>query len=155
MYSGAVTKALEETIAFAERRHSVLAGNLANMDTPDYKARDLNVDAFQKSLKELITRAKNNAGRSQGDVSARSPGGLLSPGTLQGNGAGGSLASEQTVDDVRDVSTQIVYHDGSNDNLETQITEIAKNQAMHSTAIALLKSQFRTLQMAISGNVGA
>jgi flagellar basal body rod protein FlgB len=76
-------------------------------------------------------------------------------GSLDGvSGAKGPrIAHEQAVREVRDASTQVVYHDGSDDNLETQIAEIAKNQSMHSTAVALLKSQYRTMQMAIAGNV--
>jgi flagellar basal-body rod protein FlgB len=48
---------------------------------------------------------------------------------------------------------QVVYHDGSDDNLEMQVTQLAKNQSMHSTAIALMRSQFQTLRMAISENI--
>ncbi|MEM6979816.1 MAG: flagellar biosynthesis protein FlgB [Planctomycetota bacterium] len=46
--------ALEKTLAFTERRHKVLAGNLANISTPDYRSRDLDVDAFQTALAESI-----------------------------------------------------------------------------------------------------
>ena len=35
-------------MAFTEARHSVLAGNVANLDTPGYKTRDLSVETFQK-----------------------------------------------------------------------------------------------------------
>ncbi len=142
--------ALEETIVFAERRHAILAGNLANMDTPDYKVRDLSVEDFQDSLKQMLKAQKapperaSPGDRTYGDVMA----------SRNGGGQVGSLARDQAMQEVRNASGQIQYHDGSNDNLETQITQIAKNQTIHATAIALLKSQFRTLQTAISGNVG-
>ncbi len=48
---------------------------------------------------------------------------------------------------------QILYHDGSDDSLEQQVTEIAKNLSMHNTATSILRSQFRTMQMAISESV--
>jgi flagellar basal-body rod protein FlgB len=54
---------------------------------------------------------------------------------------------------ARDVSKQILYHDGHDVSIEEQATEAAKNQSMHNTAVALLKAQFRTLQMAITENV--
>ncbi len=38
------------TAAFTERRHHVLAGNVANLDTPGYRSRDLDLDAFQRTL---------------------------------------------------------------------------------------------------------
>ena len=144
MFTPGVTKSLEETIAFAERRHAILAGNLANMDTPGYKTRDLSVSDFQDSLKQLMATEKlRGVPPSPGDGSLNAASGANSS----------HLAHEQAVREVRDASTQVVYHDGSDDNLETQIAEIAKNQSMHSTAVALLKSQYRTMQMAISGNV--
>lgn len=144
MFTPSTTKALEETIAFTERRHSILAGNIANMDTPGYKTRDLSVDEFRASLKGLFEAERSQpAPSSPGESSYSTRGGA--PGSVQ--------AREQAMKEVHDASTQILYHDGSNDNLETQITETAKNQTMHATAIALLKSQYRTLQMAIAGNV--
>ncbi|MCU0708029.1 MAG: flagellar basal body rod protein FlgB [Pirellula sp.] len=144
MFTPSTTKALEETIAFAERRHAILAGNIANMDTPGYKSRDLSVQEFRSSLKEMMeAERKPQAVPSPGESSA----------VRINDRERTSLTREQAMKEVHDASTQILYHDGSNDNLETQITEIAKNQTMHSTAVALLKSQYRTLQMAIAGNV--
>lgn len=146
MIDPSINRALEETIAFAERRHAILAGNLANMDTPGYRTRDLSVLEFQSSLKQLFDADRiPNAPSSPGDRGFDATRGTNSP----------RLAREQAVQEVRDVSTQVVYHDGSDDNLETQIAQIAKNQSLHSTAIALLKSQYRTMQMAIAGNVSA
>jgi flagellar basal body rod protein FlgB len=79
-----VTRALEETVAFSERRHAVLAGNLANMDTPGYQARDLSVDDFQTSLKSML-------------AAQRAPARTASPGEseprMAGLGAGGPLGS--------------------------------------------------------------
>lgn len=46
--------ALEQTLSFTERRHELLAGNIANMSTPDYRSRDLDVSEFQASLADSI-----------------------------------------------------------------------------------------------------
>ena len=43
---------LQEVASFAQARHHVLAGNIANVDTPGYRVRDLSVDTFQERLKE-------------------------------------------------------------------------------------------------------
>jgi len=45
---------LEKVAAFTERRQDVLAGNIANIDTPDYKMRDLPVADFQNALTRAI-----------------------------------------------------------------------------------------------------
>ncbi|MBX3423018.1 MAG: flagellar basal body rod protein FlgB [Pirellulaceae bacterium] len=118
--------ALEQTASFAQRRHTLLAGNIANLDVPDYRTRDLSVDDFQTALKESIQPSGSSA--------------IHSPG----------LASSQAaVDKLRDVQHQVLYHDGNDISLEQQITEISKNQMMHDTAIALMRSQFQTIQAAI------
>ncbi len=46
--------ALQQTLEFTERRHNLLAGNVANMDTPDYQTRDLSIENFQRSLDEAL-----------------------------------------------------------------------------------------------------
>lgn len=127
--------ALEQTIAFAQKRHAILAGNIANLDTPDYKTRDISLSDFQAKLRESLQP-------SQSADSASSPG---SRGTVD--------VDDQKMQEVRDVSKQILYHDGSDVSLEHQVTEIAKNQGLHNMAIALMRSQFQTLQVAIRESV--
>ncbi|MCA9130150.1 MAG: hypothetical protein KDB22_23845 [Planctomycetales bacterium] len=126
--SGSALPALEQVAAFSEKRHALLAGNIANLDTPGYKTRDLSVQNFQQSLQSAVASAKH---ASHGDATA--------------NG----VESVEAMEKVRDVSKQILYHDGSDVSLEEQVTEISKNQGMHSMAISLMRSQFRTLQVAI------
>lgn len=149
MFSSGTLRGLEQTVAFAERRHAILAGNLANMDTPDYQTRDLSVDKFQDSLKELIAADKKAAEQTSPGMRLQSmpylPG---SPNTVDQN-----PSQTQAVENVRDSMKQIVYRDGSDDSLEMQVTQLSKNQSMHSIAIGLMKSQFRMLQMAISESV--
>ncbi len=134
---------LEQTLAFTERRHQLLAGNIANMDTPDYKTRDLSTNDFQKSLADAITNIKS-ADSMHADENGSISAGLRSE----------MLAKKaNSLEKVRDTMQEILYHDGSNDSLELQVTEIAKNQSLHGTATALIRSQFRTMQMAISESV--
>ena len=146
MFADATLKSLEQTIAFAERRHALLAGNVANKDTPGYQTRDLSVESFQKSLREAI-----QAERQEVDMS---PGMRLS---LLGSTSSATApsfvdAKKIAMENVRDSMKQVVYHDGNDGNLEMQVTQIAKNQSMHTMAIAMMKSQFRNLQMAITGS---
>jgi flagellar basal-body rod protein FlgB len=146
MFSTPTLKSLEQTVAFTERRHAILAGNIANTDTPDYHSQDLSVDTFQKSLRDAI-----QADRREQEMS---PGlrlsllGSTSPATSPSFENSKKVAMES----VRDSMKQIVYHDGSDDSLEMQVSQIAKNQSMHTMAIAMMKTQFRQLQMAITGS---
>ncbi|MFO1065101.1 MAG: hypothetical protein U0892_14645 [Pirellulales bacterium] len=142
--------ALEQTISFAQRRHALLAGNLANMDTPDYKTRDISVEDFQKQLHTALTEPKP---ASQGYYS---PGmgtvGQASAGSVSPGGSVASTAGSKSdgFEKVRDVSKQILFHDGHDVSLEEQVTEVAKNASMHNTAIALMRSQLSTLRAAIT-----
>ncbi|MEY4565570.1 MAG: Flagellar basal body rod protein FlgB [Planctomycetota bacterium] len=131
--------ALTQTLQFTEKRHELISSNVANMDTPNYKTRDLDVDRFQNSLRQAIEEPAKTRTRSPGE---RSPGEIT--------------ALDEVSDQwqkTRDVSKQVLFHDGHDISLEEQVTEAAKNQTMHFTAVALLKAQFRTMQMAITENV--
>ena len=117
--------ALEQTAVFVQRRHDLLAGNLANMDTPGYQSRDLDVTEFQSALSQSIEASSNPR--------------AISPSTR-----------DDILSGPREAMEQVVFHDGSDVSLEHQVTEIAKNQHMHSLAITTMRSQFALLQAAIT-----
>jgi len=121
---------LEQSVNFAQARHTVLAGNLANLHTPGYQARDLSVEEFQNQLKEAI-EARNQQPATQ------SPGDLAASWT--------AMASEAAKN-----PKSILYHDMSDDSVEFQVTEMVKNQLQHNLALTILSSQFRLLQAAVS-----
>src|ERR1700675_3488721 len=65
---------LEQVVNFTEARHGVLAGNIANLDTPGYKTRDLSPALFQQQLKEAIaTRHQPISPTYAGDAIGLSP----------------------------------------------------------------------------------
>ncbi len=99
--------ALEQTLKFAEARHNVLAGNVANLDTPGYIARDLSVTDFQAALDAALKEPEPSSSYTD-------------------------AATNTAVDQVGDDIERLLYHDGSMLNLERQVTELAKNQERHS-----------------------
>lgn len=129
---------LEQAVNFAEARHGVLAGNIANIDTPGYKTRDLSTDLFQESLKRAIEKRDKR------------PSAEISPGVVT------QRERSRQMDDfagVKESTRHILYHDESDVSLESQVTELAKNQSMHNMAVSLMTQQFRLLQTAISERV--
>ena len=124
---------LEQVVNFAQARHNVLAGNVANLDTPGYRVRDLSVETFQQRLRDAIEVREL----------ANEP---MTPGVLRN-------APDEAMRKVEESMESILYHDDSNVGIEQQVTEISKNQAMHNMAIAILRSQFGLLQAAISERV--
>ncbi|MEM9827572.1 MAG: flagellar basal body rod protein FlgB [Planctomycetota bacterium] len=118
--------ALQQTTAFAQKRHELLAGNLANLDSPGYRARDLSVDQFQAALGDAL--------RYGTDVTS----------------AVGVTTRDERMSGPRQAMEQVVYHDESDVSMESQVTELAKNQHLHSLAITTLRSQFSLLRAAIT-----
>ncbi|TWU45951.1 Flagellar basal body rod protein FlgB [Novipirellula aureliae] len=128
IFQSSTIPALEQSLSFAQKRHELLAGNLANMDTPGYRSRDLDVDEFQNALAESVHNSKvaNAAGR-------------VGPVTRDDLFAGPRAATEQ-----------VVFHDGNDVSMENQIMNISKNQHLHSLAITTMRSQFALLRAAIT-----
>ena len=54
LFQSTTIPVLQEVVSFAQARHAVLAGNIANMDTPGYQVRDLSVEDFQGRLRAAI-----------------------------------------------------------------------------------------------------
>jgi flagellar basal-body rod protein FlgB len=133
MFQSSTIPLLQEVVSFAQARHTVLAGNIANLDTPGYQVRDLSVEDFQERLKAAVERDR----RPPVTYAAGDPGGR------HGNNLAEISRNPKT----------ILYHDKSNVGLEYQVTEMVKNQLQHNLALSLLTSQFRLLQTAISGRV--
>ena len=48
MFDSTTIPVLEQVINFSQARHAVLAGTIANMDTPGYRVRDLSPEMRRK-----------------------------------------------------------------------------------------------------------
>jgi flagellar basal-body rod protein FlgB len=131
---------LEQVVNFTEARHGVLAGNVANLDTPDYTTRDLSPALFQKRLKEAIEVRHRPATKAYGATE-----GL---GDMQTNRqADQELTAFQKVEESM---TSILRHDEADVGMEQQINEIVKNQQQHNLAVNIMSAQFRLLRAAIT-----
>lgn len=129
LFNSTTIPVLEQVVDFSQSRHSVLAGNLANLDTPCYRVRDLSQENFERALGAAIHA--RDRGPSAGY-------------------AGVASAKTDAVSHVSDRVKGMVYHDQSNVGLEQQVAEMSKNQTRHNLALAILTSQFRLLEAAVS-----
>jgi flagellar basal-body rod protein FlgB len=138
MFANSTAPLLEQVVNFTEARHGVLAGNIANLDTPGYKTRDLSPQLFQEQLKDALEAQRQSPGQtSLGETSAT-----------------GSRGKYEQLAKVNDSLTGMLRHDDNNASLEQQVTQISKNQAQHNLAINLMAQQFRLLRTAINERVG-
>ena len=119
----------EHALKFRAHRNEVLASNIANVDTPNYKARDLDFGAALKQARgEAISltrtselhRAAWSTSRSAGKLMYRVP---MQP-TLDGN----------TVE------------------ADVEQAKFAENAVQYRASLAFLDGQIRTLKFAIKGS---
>lgn len=132
LFSGTSIPALEQVVHFSQARHAVLAGNIANFDTPGYRVRDLSPERFQARLADALKH--------------RDEPGPVSPGQL-------NAFPHRQLQHVSQDMEGLLFHDDSNGALEQQVAAMAKNQQQHNMAIAVMTNQFRLLQAVISERV--
>ena len=145
LFQSSTIPVLEQVVNFTEARHGVLAGNIANLDTPGYKTRDLSPDLFQQRLKEAIeTRHQPISATYEGDARGLSP-----TSTPQCNEQRQFAAFNKVKDSMR----SILRHDGDDVSMEQQVNEMMKNQQQHNLAINIMSAQFRLLRAAITERV--
>jgi flagellar basal-body rod protein FlgB len=121
---------LEQTLRFAAARHKLLAENIVNVDTPNYRQKDLSVEDFQAMLRERVD------GRREA-------------------GPGDARPSFEDVEaELQTPQRGILFHDGNNRSMEQLMADHAKNAMMHNLVIELLRKQFQALEMALKDRVG-
>jgi flagellar basal-body rod protein FlgB len=143
IYDGSTIPLLQKVVRFGERRQEVLAANIANIDTPNYKRRDLPIEAFQQALREAIA-----TGRSRSD----------SQGLAQADGPRAPMAPRvpdpfpnRLFQAVEAASPSITFQDNNNRSIEFEMMQMTKNAMMQSYATELMNAQITMLQAAIRG----
>jgi flagellar basal-body rod protein FlgB len=137
LFDSSTVPVLEQVVNFTQARHGVLAGNIANLDTPGYKTRDISPEQFQKSLKAAVDHRRRAAQSPTYEINAE----------LAGRKP---VTGHDGMNEVRESMKSILHHDDSDISIEQQVAEISKNQAQHNLALSLMTSQFRLLRAAIT-----
>ena len=112
-------------------RSQLLASNIANADTPNYKAVDID---FQKELQQASTRI--------GDAFQMK---VDDPRHIQG--VSGSAYGTRVM--YRDVVQPSI--DGNTVNMDTERAQFTENALHYETTLRVMSSQMRTLMTAIKG----
>jgi flagellar basal-body rod protein FlgB len=137
MFQSSTIPVLEQVLKFTEARHGVLAGNIANIDTPGYKTRDLSPERFQERLKEAIeNRHQPIDSDNQSTYATSRPGKQL-----------------DAFRKVEESLKGILRHDEVDVSLEEQVNEMVKNQQEHNLAVNIMAAQFRLLRAAVTERV--
>lgn len=137
---------LEKMAAFTERRQDVLAGNIANIDTPTYKMRDLPVAQFQQALSEAVA-LKEQLHQPAAQES------LAMPVTLAGETGKTELEKlfPRELFQAQVASPQnLNFQDDNNRSIESQVMNMTKNSMMQEFAVEVMMAQLNQLLTVIS-----
>lgn len=132
---------LNDTFRFAEanlrirgERQQLLASNIANADTPNYKARDID---FNKAL-ELAMSGPSNSG----ELSASSDRHMLSGPSVADSIAGSPLLYRMPIQGSID---------GNTVDMDTERNQFADNAIRYEAGVSMVNSKIRSLMAAIQG----
>lgn len=116
-------------------RHQVLASNIANADTPNYKARDFD---FRSAMQNAIS-GKALAGTLPMQVTARAH--------LDGSGGRGAPALQYRTEFQSAV-------DGNTVDMDVERTQIADNALQYQVLTQLISNKFQGLRSAMASSQG-
>ena len=139
--SGALP-ALEMTMRYAGARQRLLAHNIANIDTPNFVARDVTPGTFQRVLAEAIDeRRARNAG-TRGELAWRGTRDLA-PGNTPG-----SIELRP-----RHAHAGVLGHDRNATDLERLMQDMVENASAYRAAGDLYRAHKGTIMTAIAQRV--
>lgn len=121
MFIDRTSAALAKTLDGSALRQTVLADNIANVDTPGYTRKDI---TFEDQLRDITDRFDSDPDRQVDEISAM----------------------PLTVDNDE---TSPRRADGNNVDIEREMSLMAKNTLQYDVAADMLSSKYRMLQDAI------
>lgn len=129
----ALDKALgihDNALKLRSQRSSVIASNIANADTPNYKARDLD-------FKQMLSAAANQQQASSVQMKTTSSGHMTGDGSVDG-------------ELMYRTPTQPAL-DGNTVDTQAEHTRFAENTFMYQASLSFLSSKFKGISYAIKG----
>lgn len=125
------TDALGAALNFRQTRHNVTAANIANAETPGYKAKKLDFeDALARAIDLEGLNKENN----------------LDPDHI----AMGTGAISRTKADIYDNPEGNVTNDQNTVDMETEMANLAENQILYKAALQLINKKLGSLRYAVT-----
>jgi flagellar basal-body rod protein FlgB len=143
MFSKGAIPALEKAREFAGRRHLMIVNNIANINTPYYKALDLPVQDFQTALSRAVDRMESRTVRVF----------EFQPTSKIRMSADGRLAPK--VVESGPESTGILKHNENNVSPEIEAAKLAENQIYSGAIGQILINQYKLIASAISERISS
>jgi flagellar basal-body rod protein FlgB len=126
----------EAALSLRSQRQQVLASNIANADTPGYKARDID---FSSALQGVMARSAAPAGVLNATAAAH----------IGGAGQNADLLPDGTQLQYRGVVQGSV--DGNTVDMDVERNQFADNAVRYEAGITMINQQIRAMMAAIQG----
>lgn len=118
---------LEKALDYSAVKQNVIAHNIANADTPNYKAKDVQFSAYLHDALEKRIQAKRTDER--------------------------HIPFQSRVPQIQITTRKNLryHHNGNSVDIDYEMAELAKNQIYYQTMTDILSGKLRTLQTVIRG----
>lgn len=117
---------LEQAINQSTAKQKVISNNIANVDTPNYKAQEIRFNkSLENEMQKLHATKTNNKHFDFGTTSS-----------------GYQIITRNNIN---------YQHNGNNVDIDQEMTEMAKNQIQYNALIDRLSSKFHSLKTVIKG----
>ncbi|WP_068672400.1 flagellar basal body rod protein FlgB [Oceanobacillus sp. Castelsardo] len=125
---GGTVRTLENSLDYASTKNRVISNNIANVDTPNYKTKDVvfkNIldNAIQSKLEARKTNEKHLPFYSENKSTYR----------------------------VITKNNTIYNHNGNNVDIDKQMSDLAKNQIYYNSLVDRMNGKFNSLRTVIRG----
>lgn len=121
-----------QALSLRAHRQQILAANIANADTPNYKARDID---FASALKDAV------AGRGDGSLAMAR--------TVPGHLAGNADAAPASLLYRRNTQSSV---DGNTVDMDVERSQFAENAVHYEAGLTFITGRLKTMLSAIQGN---
>ncbi|MDR2664740.1 MAG: flagellar basal body rod protein FlgB [Oscillospiraceae bacterium] len=127
---------LQKGLSAAWQRNTVIRNNIANAETPDFKASDVRFES-------LFAGAVQSAQETGGFVGRKTNRRHIDIGT-------GAIRPEDVEPTVVKTDDTSMRMDGNNVDIESENVKLAQNSLMYSTVLAKLNSELTRIKMAVN-----
>ncbi|WP_227935804.1 flagellar basal body rod protein FlgB [Alkalihalobacillus deserti] len=128
LFGSSNIKAIERGLQGAQLRQKAISNNIANIDTPNYKAKQV---SFKHTLTDAMNESKLTANRTNSQhVEFR------------------TINRSPIVETNR---TTMYNHNQNNVDIDLEMAELAKNQIYYNALIERINGSFNSLQTVIKG----
>jgi len=118
---------LEQMLRFTEAKQKLIMENVANVDVPNYRQKDLDTEKFQAMLSDRVRQRES-----------------ATPGTVR---------FDDIKTEIQNPNSTLMFHDGNNRSMEQLMADNAKVGLFHNLVVELLRKQYSAMESALKERV--